>query len=163
MPSDMGVRSAVDDGRHATSDAVVTEVTVQRSFVLLGVLATALAVSACGTSGDRQQARAVVERFYEAVREDDGQAACRQLGKSLREQVESQTGQECRAAITRFDYDGGAVVGAEVYVTNAKVDLRGGESAFLAQESGAWKLSAIACTAEDGKPADRPFDCEAES
>ena len=139
------------------------EVTVQRSFVLLGVLATALGMSGCGTSGDRQQARLVVERFYDAVREDDGQAACGQLGKSLREQVESQTGQECRAAITRFDYDGGAVVSAEVYVTNAKVDLRSGESAFLARESGGWKLSAIACMPEKGKPADRPFECEAES
>ena len=141
----------------------MTQVTVPRSFVLLGALATAVGVSGCGTSGDRQQARAVVERFYDAVREDDGQAACAQLGQSLREQVESQSGQPCRAAITRFEYEGGAVVSAEVYVTNAKVDLRSGESAFLAQESGAWKLSAIACTAEDGKPADRPFDCEAES
>ena len=105
----------------------------------------------------------VVERFYDAVRADDGDAACEQLGDSLRRQVESQTGRPCRAAITRFDYEGGEVVSAEVYVVNAKIDLRSGESAFLAQEPGGWKLSAIACMAEEGKPADRPFECEAEA
>jgi hypothetical protein len=33
--------------------------------------------------------------------------------------------------IGRLEYDGGAVVGAEVYITNARVELRNDESAYL--------------------------------
>ncbi|HEV2999661.1 MAG TPA: hypothetical protein VGW75_02885 [Solirubrobacteraceae bacterium] len=134
---------------------------MRRALLLL--LALAAAVAGCGTSDDRDQARAVVERFYDALRSDDAEAACAELSESLLEQVESQTQQSCEGVITRFEYDGGAIVGAEVYITNAKVNLRGGESAFLGREDGGWKLSAIACKAEKGKPADRPFDCEAEA
>ena len=131
--------------------------------VVLGVLAAAVPLSGCATSDDRDEARAVVERFYDALRADDGDAACAQLSESLLEQVESQTERSCRDAITRFDYEGGAIVAAEVYITNAKVDLGSGESAFLGRETDGWRLSAIACTAELGKPADRPFACEVES
>jgi hypothetical protein len=43
------------------------------------------------------------------------------------------------------------------------VDLAGGESAFLAPEQGTWKLSAVGCAPEAGKPHDRPFECEVEA
>ena len=133
-----------------------------RSAQLLLALAALLA-GGCGTSDDRDEARAVVERFYAAVRDDDGDAACEQLGESLLEQVEAQTEQSCPDVVTRLEYDGGEIVAAEVYITNAKVDLRSGESAFLSREPDGWKLSAIGCKAEKGKPADRPFECEVES
>jgi hypothetical protein len=130
------------------------------ALVLLGV---ALLAAGCGTSDDRDQSEAVVERFYDAVRTDDGEAACEELGESLLEAVESQTEQPCPDAITQLEYDGGEIVAAEVYITNAKIDLRSGESAFLSREDDGWKLSAIGCRAEKGKPADRPFECEAEA
>jgi hypothetical protein len=127
------------------------------SLLLLALLA------GCGTSDDREQARATVERFYAAVGSGDAEAACAELGESLREQVESQTGEPCRVAITSFDYEGGAIDRVQVFVTNAKVDLDSGESAFLGREPDGWRLTALACKAERGKPADRPFECEAES
>ncbi len=127
---------------------------------LVPLLAALLALTGCGTSDDRDQARATVERFYEAIRTGDSEAACNELGESLFEQVESQTQQSCRGVITRFEYEGGSIDRVEVYVTNAKVDLDSGESAFLSRESSGWKLSAIGCKAEKGKPADRPFECE---
>ena len=65
--------------------------------------------------------------------------------------------------ITRFEYEPGPIDRTEVFITNAKVDLATGESAFLSREEDGWKLSAIACRAEKGKPADRPFECEAEA
>ena len=133
---------------------------MSRSLVPLVLLAL---VAGCGTSDDRDQARAAVERFYEAIRAGDGEAACEELGDSLVEQVESQTQQSCRGVITRFAYEGGAITATEVYITNAKVDLDSGESAFLGREDDGWKLSALACRAEKGKPADRPFECEAEA
>ena len=123
----------------------------------------ALAAAGCGTSDDRDQAQASVERFYEAVRGDEGEAACEELGESLLEQVESQTRQSCRGVITRFEYEGDEIAGAEVYIKSAKVDLSSGESAFVSRERDGWKLSAIGCKAEKGKPADRPFECEVDS
>jgi hypothetical protein len=133
-------------------------------FRLAFLLAVLVAIAAgCGTSDDRDQARETVERFYAAIEADDAEAACAELGESLLEQVESQTQQSCRGVITRFDYDGGAVDATEVYVTNAKVNLDSGESAFLSRERDGWKLSAIACKPEKGKPRDRPFECEAEA
>ncbi len=50
-----------------------------RLFVL--VLAALLLVAGCGTSDDRDQARATVERFYDAIRTDDAAAACEELGE----------------------------------------------------------------------------------
>ena len=131
-----------------------------RPLPLLFVL---VALAGCGTSDDSDQARATVERFYAAVEADDAEAACEQLGDSLLEAVESQTQQSCEGVITRFDYEPAPIDSTEVYVTNAKVDLASGESAFLSREADGWKLAAIGCKAEKGKPADRPFECEAEA
>ncbi|HEX2087375.1 MAG TPA: hypothetical protein VHF89_16955 [Solirubrobacteraceae bacterium] len=133
-----------------------------RCALLLLALAAPLAAG-CGTSDDRDEARAAVERFYAAVRDDDAEAACEQLGDPTLAQLESQSGRPCESVITRLEYDGGAVARTQVFITNAKVDLRSGESAFLSREDDGWKLSAIGCRAEKGKPADRPFECEVES
>lgn len=130
--------------------------------LLLAAVLAALA-GGCGTNDDQDEARATVERFYAAIEAGDGEAACAELGEPLLEQVESQTQQPCPGVITRFEYEGGAIVGDEVYVTNAKVDLQSGESAFLSRGDDGWRLSAIACRPERGKPADRPFACEAEA
>jgi hypothetical protein len=43
------------------------------------------------------------------------------------------------------------------------VTLSSGETAFLDQGHEGWRLSAIGCEPENGKPADRPYDCELES
>ncbi len=127
-------------------------------FLLLVAL-----LAGCGTGDDREQVEAVVERFYAAIEADEAQAACEELGQSTLEQLESQSQQSCEDVITRLEYEGGSIVEAEVYITNAKVDLDSGESAFLSREDDGWKLSAIACKAEKGKPADRPFECEVEA
>ncbi len=132
-----------------------------RRLAPLVLLAALLA--GCGTSDDRDQAEAVVERFYAAIDADEPQAACEELGDATLEQLESQTQQPCDAVIDGLEYEGGSIVKAEVYITNAKVDLDSGESAFLSREDDGWKLSAIACKAEKGKPADRPFECEVEA
>ena len=47
----------------------------------------------------------------------------------------------------------------EVFITNARVDVSSGESAYLGREPAGWKLSAIGCKPEQGKPRDRPLDC----
>ncbi len=130
--------------------------------LVLAVAATAVLLG-CGTADDRDQARGVVERFYDAVRHQRSEEACAQLSAAAVKQLESQTQQSCRGVIARLDYQGGAVVDVDVYITNAKVDLRNGESAFLSREPAGWKLTALACTPEEGKPRHRPLDCEVET
>jgi hypothetical protein len=127
-------------------------------------LAAAALLAGCGMSGEARDSRAVVERFYDAVRHDDGSAACAQLSAPALQALESQSGQSCESAVTRLDYEGGAVERAQVFITSARVDLRGGESAFLDREPGVgWRISAVACKAEDGPPNERPMDCEVEA
>ena len=131
--------------------------------IAIVALAVAVAVAGCGTADDREQVRDVGERFYDAVRAGDGQGACDQLSAAAVSQLESQSGQRCREVVTRLRFEGGAIVQAEVFMTNAKVDLRNGESAFLGREPTGWKLTAIGCRPEDGKLTHRPYECEAKA
>ena len=126
--------------------------------VLLGLL-----LAGCGVSDDEAEVRDVTERFYAAVRADDGAAACELLSAEAVEALEGQTGQACDDVIARLEYEGGRVESAVVYVTNAKVDLSGGESAFLSDEPDGWRIVGVACRPETGKPRDRPFECELET
>ncbi len=119
-----------------------------------------LAFGGCGTSDDRQESREAVERFYAAIEADRGDDACAELSVPARQELESQEDKACGAAVTELKLEGGAVAVSRVFATNAKVDLRSGESAFLSREAEGWKLSAVGCKPEDGKPRDRPFDCE---
>ena len=120
-------------------------------------------LAGCGTSDDRDQVRSTVERFYDAVRNDRGDEACNLLSEPAAKQLESQTGQSCRGVITRPEYEGGSVTDVDVAVTHAKVTLDGGESAFLNRRSDGWRLTAVACKPEEGKPRDRPMDCEVDA
>jgi hypothetical protein len=126
-------------------------------------LVLALAVAGCATADDRDQARGVVQRFYHALEEGRGRDACTDLSAATVSQLEGQSGRRCARVVTRLDLEGGEVTRTEVFVTNAKVDLSSGESAFLGREPTGWKLSAIGCRPEQGKPQHRPLECEVES
>ena len=130
--------------------------------VLIAMLAL-IAVAGCGTSDDRHEARAVVERFYDAVRHDRGEVACGQLTAATASAVASQSGEACRVAITQLEYGGGAIVRAQVFITSARVELRSGETAFLDRGPEGWRISAVACRAENGPPDEVPMQCEAEA
>jgi hypothetical protein len=132
-------------------------------FRVLIAIAAAAALVGCGTSDDRAEARGVVERFYDAVRHEDGDAACALLSDAARKAVESQSGEACAAAITRLDYAGGAIARAQVFVTSARVDLGGGESAYLDRGADGWRISAVGCKAQEGLSSEVPMDCEAEA
>jgi hypothetical protein len=128
-----------------------------------GLVIVALALAGCGTGDDRDQARATVERFYAAVQADRGDDACAQLADATVEALESQSGQSCERVVTRLDYEPGPVERTQVYITSAKVDLRGDESAFLDREPEGWRISGAGCRPVEGKPRDRPLDCEADA
>ena len=123
--------------------------------VLLAVIC--LVLGGCGTADDRDQARAVTQRFYDAVRADDGAAACLQLSQALAEEE----GNRCERDVTGLDVADAEITSVEVYVTSAKVDTAGSGSAFLDRGPSGWKIAAAGC-APGGKPASHPFDCELE-
>ena len=120
-------------------------------------------LAGCGVGDDREQARAVTERFYAALEADRGTDACGELAPAVIEAVESQSGQSCDAVITRLDWSPGAIASVEVFATNARVVLDTGEHAYLSRERTGWRLSAVGCEPEDGRPRDRPMSCEAEA
>jgi hypothetical protein len=131
--------------------------------VTLCALVLVLAAAGCGTSDDREQARGVVQRFYHALEEGRGRDACTDLSAATVSQLESQSGQRCARVITRLELEGGDVAGTEVFITSARVEVSSGDSAFLDREPTGWKLTAIGCKAEQGKPRDRPLECEVEA
>jgi hypothetical protein len=140
-----------------------TEAGVRGGALITCGLCLVIATAGCGVGDDRDAARAVTERFYAAISADDGAGACMELGENTVKQLESQSGQACAAAVTGLQLSPGAITSVVVYATNAKVDLDSGESAFLSPEPGGWRLSAIGCKPEEGKPRDRPLDCEVEA
>jgi hypothetical protein len=135
---------------------------MQAARACAAALALAL-LAGCGTSDDARQADRVVQRFYQALGAHRGGAACAQLGSDTVKQLESQSGQSCSSVITRLKISPGPIVATHVFATSAKVDAGSGESAFLDREPEGWRISAAGCKPREGKPRDRPFDCEAEA
>jgi hypothetical protein len=134
----------------------------RRSLALVAAL-SALAVAGCGRSADRDEVRAVSERFFAALAAGDGAAACVQLSPDARDKLEGDEQKPCREAITALKIEGGAIGAVGVYITNATVELAGGERAFLSQTPDGWRLTAAGCTPAQGDPAEQPFDCELEA
>jgi hypothetical protein len=125
-------------------------------------LAAPLALGACGTSDDRAQARAAVARFYADVGRHDGDGACGELSQDAIKDLIEQEQASCRRAVTTLKVKPGRITRVQVFVTNAKVDLSSGDTAFLDRAAGGWKLSAVGCRPEE-KPADHPYDCEVQA
>jgi len=124
--------------------------------------AAALATAGCGQSGDRDTVRATTTRFLAAYGADRGDAACAALSEDTRTELESQEKRPCPDAIGEVELKPGAVKHVDVELTNAKVDLAGGESLFLAEEASGWKISALGCKPQ-GDPTNSPMDCELEA
>lgn len=126
---------------------------------LLPLVALVLGTAGCGQSADRDAVRVLTQRFLAAYQAQDGAAACDALSQATRKELEGEEGKACAQALPSLQLDGGAVTRVHVYLTNAKVDLASGESLFLSEERSGWRLSAVGCQPQ-GKPADRPYDCE---
>ena len=131
-----------------------------RVIVVCGL---ALCASACGRAADRDQVRAVADRFLGALEAHDGATACAQLSPDARKQLEDTEQQPCREAVGGMGLQGAAVTRVQVYITNAKADLADGDSLFFSQGRQGWRLSAVGCRPQGGKPADRPYDCALEA
>ena len=129
----------------------------------LVLVVLALALAGCGTSDDRDQASATTARFYAALARHDGAGACAQLSDATIKSLEQQESKPCAQAVRALGLQPARVKQTSVYITNAIVDLTGDQVAFLGREPTGWKLSAVGCTFDEGKPRDRPADCRAKS
>jgi len=116
-----------------------------------GLVLVALAVAGCGTSDDRDQACATAQRFYDAVRQDDGAAACRQLSQALAEEE----GDQCERDVKELDVADARITSVEVFVTSAKVDTASSGSAFLDHGPSGWKIAAAGCAPGASPPRTR--------
>jgi hypothetical protein len=84
------------------------------------------------------------------------------LSPQARAHLENEEGKPCEQAIAGLGLRASTVVRVQVFMTNAKADLRDGDSLFLSNGAEGWRLDAIGCTPTAGKPADRPYDCALE-
>ncbi len=117
-----------------------------------------VALSGCGVSDDREDAREAALGFYAGVRDRDGGAACERLAPPTVDALERTEKLPCERAVVQLDLAGGQVAGVEVFETNAAVSFRGGETAYVDRRSGGWKVSAAGCRPMPSGPA----ECELE-
>jgi hypothetical protein len=130
---------------------------------LTPLLLLPLAAAGCGQSANTADVRAVTSRFYAAVAQHDGALACRQLAEPTLEQLEQDEKAACPKAIGGLGLAPARIAHVAVYVTNAKVDLTNGASAFLEQTATGWRISALGCRPTGGDPTEQPLGCAVKS
>ncbi|MFE9462675.1 hypothetical protein ACFYNW_03170 [Streptomyces virginiae] len=123
-------------------------------MALAGMLAVFLA--GCGASGARVDgARDAGRAFEQALASRDYRAACGLLAPETRTQLEEDEKQACAKALEEQELPvPGAAAGAEVYGRQALVHA-GGETLFLSQFTGGWRVVAAGCTPQE----DKPYQC----
>jgi hypothetical protein len=136
---------------------------VQR-LAVAGLLACiALGAAGCGQDANGDAVRVVTGRFYTAVAHHDGAQACAQLAPPTVKQLEQDEKAACLKAVEALGLEPARIARVEVYVTNAKVDLANGASAFLEQTASGWRLSALGCRPSGGNPQVHPLGCAVQS
>jgi len=125
-------------------------------------LVALLVLAGCGQSDDRAAVRSTTQRFLAAYNAKQGVVACGMLASETRKSLESDESKPCPRAIDSVNVAGGPVVGVEVALTSARVELAGGESFFLSEEKSGWRIAALGCRSS-GTPTRTPFDCELEA
>jgi hypothetical protein len=126
-----------------------------RWTVALLVLTATLA--GCGRADDDRAVGTVTTRFLDAVEAGEGERACTLLSAGAVRALEHDESSSCREAAPELEVERGAVTRTQVFATEAKVDLAGGESAFLELTSKGWRISAAGCRRRRG---DEPYQCE---
>jgi hypothetical protein len=127
------------------------------ALLTIGIAASLLG---CGAT-DPDAAGDTAQRFYGAAHAKDGAKACEQLGEDTRAQLEQDEGGPCAEAVLELRLSGERATGVSAYMTEAKVDLDGGDSVFLEQTADGWRVTAAGCRPVPDQEA--PYECEVES
>ncbi|MFG2749511.1 hypothetical protein [Streptomyces xanthophaeus] len=141
----------------AAAGSPVGTAVVRAARALLCAGAVGVLVCGCGASAVRVDGvRAAGERFERALASGDHGAACRLLAPGTVEQLEQDEGKACAKALgTQELPTAGAVRATEVYGRQAMMRLAG-DTLFLSQFSGGWKVVAAGCTPQG---AQQPYQC----
>ncbi|WP_063607365.1 hypothetical protein [Streptomyces katrae] len=125
-----------------------------RAALCAGAVGSLLA--GCGASAARVDgARAAGERFERALASGNHEAACRLVAPETLAQLEQDEGKACAEALgTEQLPTAGAVRQTEVYGRQAQLSLEG-DTLFLSQFSGGWKVVAAGCTPQG----EQPYQC----
>jgi hypothetical protein len=118
-----------------------------------------LALGGCGSAGDRSAARTAAKRFYAALDRGDGRAACAELSSDASQELAKSEKAPCSEAVMGLREPHARIVRVVVFQGSAKVDLSGGKSLFLDDESDGWRISAAGCEPQGQEP----YDCELEA
>lgn len=114
-----------------------------------------LALAGCSSlAPDAGAAGRTAEQFHAAVSAGDGQAACSLLTDTARSSVEAASGRPCEQSVADGVPDARSVRSVDAFGQNARV-VMDGDTVFLAQIAGRWKVLAAACTPRP----DAPYDC----
>jgi hypothetical protein len=120
--------------------------------------AVGLLCSACGGPAGAAGAPApeeVATRFHVAVSQGDGERACALLAPETRRELVQSAQQACPRAVVAEDIpDVGAVQEIHRFGTQAQVRLAG-DTVFLGEFAGGWRVVAAACSP---RPV-LPYDC----
>jgi hypothetical protein len=123
----------------------------------------ALGLAGCGQSTNRADVRTVTDRFYAAVADGDGALACAQLSQPTVKRLEQDEKASCTNAVAKLGLSPGRIARVQVFITNAKVDLSNGASAYLEQTAAGWRIEALGCRPTEGDPEQQPLGCTVES
>jgi uncharacterized protein YceK len=128
--------------------------TMKGRLLVAGAL-TAL-VAGCGSVDQRADAASgVVVRLSGALRAGDGTAACALLAPETASKLEQSQDESCASAILGEDLpESGAVLTQQVYGQWAQVRVSG-DTVFLAQFPGGWRVVAAGCSPGGAGP----YDC----
>lgn len=118
-----------------------------------GLLLALGLLSGCGGSGARgTDASGAAEAFERAVTNGKATEACALLAPGTRDELEDDGRMTCPAALGEEQLpEGGAVRNVDVYGRQAMVTLQG-DTLFLSQFRGGWRVVAAGCVPESGKP-----------
>jgi hypothetical protein len=123
------------------------------SLILLGGCAAA---AGNASPGDDAAARNIAGAFAKALSAGNGDAACQLMALQTRRTLETDTGADCKEAITSLGLDAeGAVRSAVAYGRTAQARLES-DVIFLAFEAGGWRVRAAGCEFQP----ERPYDCD---
>jgi hypothetical protein len=134
---------------------------VRNHRTVLGPATAALlavpAVAGCAAAG-RPDVEAVAAAFYAAYTREDGAAACALLAPTTREELEQSAGAPCATGLLDETLPRvGRVTASDLYGDQAQVRLEG-DTTFVAQFEGGWKVVAAGCV----RRPQRPYDCAVE-
>lgn len=132
-------------------------VMVRAARAVLCASAVAVLAGGCGAPAVRVDgARTAGSGFERAMASGEHEAACRLLAPETLGQWEQDEGKACAEAIGTEELPkGGAVRATEVYGRQAMLRLDG-DTLFLSQFSGGWKIVAAGCTPQGEQ---QPYQC----